>query len=159
MLVNLLTKRMTSNCGCKPEHQYFKAYLCRGFFTVCAPSKHSPRVSKADISNISPSSEWKEGSDLSKGWHSKLHALSTTANLNYQPPPLPNNAAPQFLQKLTNFYQFKTLSLKSFKAVYFYLTEQEYFRISFKLGVIIFWAENDKRYCDMAVFKNLCIMT
>ena len=35
----------------------------------------------------------------------------------------------------------------------------KYFRISFKLGVIIFWAENDKRYCDMAVFKNLCIMT
>ena len=124
MLVNLVTKRMTSNCGCKPEHQYFKAHLCRGFFTVCAPSKHSPRVSKADISNISPSSEWKEGSDLSKGWHSKLHALSTTANLHYQPPPLPNNAAPQFLQKLTTFYQFKTLSLKSFKAVYFYLTKQ-----------------------------------
>lgn len=124
MLVNLVTKRMTSNCGCKPEHQYFKAHLCRGFFNVCAPSKHSPRVSKADISNISPSSEWKEGSDLSKGWHSKLHALSTTANLHYQPPPLPNNAAPQFLQKLTTFYQFKTLSLKSFKAVYFYLTKQ-----------------------------------
>ena len=40
------------------------------------------------------------------------------------PPPLPNNAASQFLQKPTTFYQFKTLSLKSFKTLYFYLTEQ-----------------------------------